>query len=119
MLTTPWLKVLLDLWEHRVRTLTVALAIAVGVYAIGVVLDAREILVREYRGDQATAAVASAIIHTAPFEQDFADGVARLPLVAAADGRSTATGRVARPGGTTQTLVLIAVPDFSDMTVDA
>ena len=27
MLTTPWAKVLIDLWEHRVRTLVVALAI--------------------------------------------------------------------------------------------
>ena len=41
-MTTPWAKVLVDLWEHRGRTVVVALAIAVGVYAVGVVLNARE-----------------------------------------------------------------------------
>ena len=55
MLTTPWKKVLIDLWEHRMRTLIVALAIAVGAYAVGVVLNTREILVREYHSDQAGA----------------------------------------------------------------
>ena len=119
MLTTPWQKVLIDLWEHRVRTLIVALAIAVGVYAVGVVLDMRAILVREYRGDQVTAEVASAVVYTAPFSQDLADSIARLPLVAAAEGRAQVSGRVNRGTGLPQDVTLIAVPDFANMQVDA
>ncbi|MGE5601494.1 MAG: FtsX-like permease family protein [Nitrososphaerales archaeon] len=119
MLTTPWAKVLIDLWEHRGRTLIVALAIAVGVYAVGVVLNAREILVREYRQDQVGALMASAVIHTAPFDKDLADSIARLPLVAAAEGRTTVSGRVLRPEGAPQEVDLIAVPDFDKLTVDA
>ena len=99
MLTTPWQKVLVDLWQHRVRTLIVALAIAVGVYAVGVVLNAREILVREYHRDQGTALMASAIVHTAPFKEDLAESIARLPSVAAAEGRGVVTGRVYRATG--------------------
>ena len=119
MLTTPWLKVLIDLWEHRGRTLVVALAIAVGVYAVGVVLNTREILVREYRQDQVGALMASAVIHTAPFEKDLADTIAKLPLVAAAEGRTTVSGRVIRPNGTPQEIELVAIPDFENLTIDA
>lgn len=120
LLTTPWTKVLLDLWEHRARTLIVALAIAVGVYAVGVVLNAREILVREYRRDQGTGQIASAVVYTQPFDAALADGVARLPLVAAAEGRSVVQGRVlgAKPGAT-QDIELIAVADFTAIRVDA
>ena len=61
------------------RTLIVALAIAVGVYAVGVVLNTREILVREYHSDQAGARVPSAILHTQPFDDDLAANLAKLP----------------------------------------
>ena len=117
-LTTPWKKVLLDLWEHRGRTMVVALAIAVGVYAIGVVLNTREILVREYRRDQDAALVGSAVVYTAPFEQDLADAVARLPLVVAAEGRRSVQGRILRGPGDSQPLMLVAAPDFNRMQVD-
>ena len=119
MLTTPWKKVLVDLWEHRMRTLIVALAIAVGVYAVGVVLNTREILVREYHSDQAGASVPSAILHTQPFNDDLAANLANLPLVAAAEGRSLIQTRVYPAGQTPQDLVLVAVPEFSDMQVNA
>ena len=119
MLTTPWRKVLLDLWEHRMRTLIVALAIAVGVYAVGVVLNTREILVREYHSDQAGARVPSAILHTQPFDDDLAANLAKLPQIAAAEGRSLVRTRVYPDGQTPQDLVLVAVPDFSDMQVNA
>ena len=60
MLRTRWHKVLIDLWRNRVRTLVVALAIAVGVYSVGVVLDVRQIVVREYESDLAAAKPADA-----------------------------------------------------------
>src|SRR5512137_341301 len=100
MLTTPWKKVLLDLWEHRMRTLIVALAIAVGVYAVGVVLNTREILVREYHSDQAGARVPSAILHTQPFDDDLAANLATLPPIAAAEGRTQIRTRVYPAGQT-------------------
>ena len=119
MLTTPWKKVLIDLWEHRMRTLIVALAIAVGVYAVGVVLNTREILVREYHSDQAGAQVASAVLYTQPFDDDLAANVAKLPLIAAAEGRSLVRTRVYPDGKLPQDLVLVSVPNFSQMQVNA
>jgi putative ABC transport system permease protein len=119
MLTTPWKKVLLDLWEHRMRTLIVALAIAVGVYAVGVVLSTREILVREYHSDQAGALVASAVLHTQPFDADLATNLAKLPSIAAAEARSLARTRVYPDGKLPQDLILVSVPKFSAVQVNA
>ena len=120
MLRTRWQKVLIDLWRNRARTLIVALAIAVGVYAVGVVLNVREMVVREYSRDQDGARLASAILHTYPFGDDLAERIAEIPGVAVAEGRNVVRTRVLDDGGSQeQDLVLTAVPDFENMQVDA
>ena len=40
-------------------------------------------------------------------------------MVAAAEGRTTVSGRVLRPDGTPQEIEIVAVPDFNKLTVDA
>ena len=119
MLGTRWRKVIVDLWGNRTRTLIVAMAIAVGVYAIGVVLNTRELVVREYSSDQTGAMLASAVLHTAPFDKELAERVAEMPGVAAAEGRHVARGRVYGEDGKARDLVLVALPDFDRMEVDA
>jgi putative ABC transport system permease protein len=132
MLRTRWHKVLIDLWKNRGRTLIVALAIAVGVYSIGTVLNVREVLIREYGSDQEEALMASAILRTAPFDKDLAERVTKLPGVAAAEGRreirTLAYEGGLPPGGGPQAgetsarqrdLVLTSISDFEDMQVDA
>jgi putative ABC transport system permease protein len=119
MLDTRWQKVLADLWKQRGRTLIVALAIAVGVFAVGIVVNARTILVREYDSDQGAALPASAIVDTYPFDEDLARSVARLPGVAAAEGRTLVRTRVFDSGGKPRELVLVAVPDFINLQVDS
>lgn len=118
MLRTRWHKVLVDLWRNRARTLIVAVAIAVGVYAIGVVLNIGALLVREYRGDQDGALLASAIVHTLPFDDDLADRIAEIPGIAAAEGRQVVRTQFYGDDTTPRDLVLVAVPDFLEMEVD-
>ena len=118
MLSTRWRKVLTDLWKNRVRTLIVALAIAVGVYAIGVVLNTRELVVREYRSDQEGALMAAAVIHTAPFDDALAERVAEIPGVEAAEGRSEVRARVYDERNMPRDLVIFSVPDLNEMEVD-
>jgi putative ABC transport system permease protein len=118
MLSTRWQKVLIDLWRHRVRTLIVALAIAVGVYAIGVVLSTRELVVREYRSDQERARPASAVVHTTPFDDDLARRVSEIPGVAVAEGRRIVHARVYDDNNKPRDLSLVAIPDFNSIEVD-
>jgi len=117
-LRTRWQKVIVDIWRNRARTLIVSLAIAVGVFATGTVLNAREILVREYGSDQDGALIASAILHTLPFDDDLADRIAEIPGVAAAEGRQNVRTRVTSDTGDRRDLVLVSVPDFANMQVD-
>ncbi len=118
MIGTRWRKVLVDLWGNRTRTLIVALAIAVGVYAIGVVLNTRELVVREYGSDQEGAMLASAVVYTAPFDKELAERVAEIPGVAAAEGRHVVRGRVYGENGKARDLMLVTLPDFDQMEVD-
>jgi putative ABC transport system permease protein len=119
MLQTRWRKVLIDLWRHRSRTLVVALAIAVGVYAVGVVLNTREMVVREYGRDQEGARLASAILYTQPFEDDLAERIAQIPGVLAAEGRQVVTTRITYPDGSRGDMILVALPSFAGAQVDA
>ena len=118
MLSTRWRKVLTDLWRNRIRTLIVAMAIAVGVYAIGVVLNTRELVVREYTADQNGSLMAAAILHTTPFDEDLAERVGELPGVASAEGRSQVRVRVYDKENMPSDLLIYAVPDLGKMDVD-
>ncbi|MBN1315012.1 MAG: ABC transporter permease [Anaerolineales bacterium] len=119
MIRTRWIKVLIDLWSNRSRTLVVALAIAVGVYAVGTVISARLLLVREYESDQEQAKIASAIIRTYPFDSEFAERIGEFPSVVAAEGRNMARVYTYDDQGVRHDLVLVAISDFYNIQVDA
>lgn len=118
-LRTRWYKVISDLWNNRSRTLIVSLAVAVGVYSVGVVLATQTILLREYGNDQADAKIASAILTTTPFLEDLADRIADMPGVAAAEGRQTLDVRVITGPNSWQDLHLITISNFENMGVDS
>ena len=118
MIRTRWHKVLTDLWGNRGRTLVVALAIAVGVYAVGVIIDVQELLLREHSSDQAAALIAAATIATTPFDEDLAERVAHIEGVSAAEGRHTAGVYVYDDRDARKDLLITAVPDFLAMEVD-
>lgn len=119
MLRTRWQKVFVDLWRNRARTLVVALAIAVGVYAVGGVINTQEILIREFDRGQARARPAHAVVRTTPFEADFAERIAAIPGVAAAEGRHQTLARTVAADGKGDDVVIVSAPDFEQMTVDA
>ncbi len=118
MIRTRWYKVFADLWGNRGRTLVVALAIAVGVYSVGVILDARELLLREHDSDRAAALISSAVVRTLPFNDDLAQRMVEIEGVSAAEGRHTADVYVYDDQGARKDLLITAVSDFENMTVD-
>ena len=84
-----WRKVVRDLSGHRFRTLLVVLSIAVGIFAITVVMGGRGILLREFE-----AVYAESAPPTITFDVDAADetvvrAVERVDGVHAAEGRRT------------------------------
>jgi putative ABC transport system permease protein len=114
-----WRKVVRDLREHRVRSLLVVLSIAVGVMAVGTIAGANALLERNLAdGYVATKPSSASLFTTVPFDQGLVDVVRRMPDVAEAAGRRSATARMVKPDGETVELALTALPDFEAQAMD-
>ena len=114
-----WRKVWRDLLEHRVRSLLVVLSIAVGVMAVGTIAGANALLERNLaEGYVATRPSSASLFTTVPFDSDLVDVVRRMPDVAEAEGRRSATVRMVKIDGETVELALTALPDFTDQPMD-
>lgn len=119
MVAPRWKKVLRDLVSHRVRTALVVLSIAVGVFAIGVVLGGRSILLREFDVDFEASIPPSAEFDTTGFDTELPATIAEREDIRAAEGRRRVTVRFTKqdagPEATTagwRTLRLWAIPEF-------
>ncbi|MCB9444960.1 MAG: FtsX-like permease family protein [Ardenticatenaceae bacterium] len=115
---TRWRKVILDLLGNKARTILVVLAITVGVFAVGFVASAQSILLRELGRGYDASNKASATLYTSPIDDEMVGRIARMPEVAAAEGRRTISVKVIDGSGDKRELTLTAVPDFSAMQVD-
>ncbi len=114
-----WRKVVRDLREHRVRSLLVVLSIAVGVMAVGTIAGANALLERNLAsGYVATKPSSASLFTTVPFDQGLVDVVRRMPGVAEAEGRRSATARMVKPDGETVELALTALPDYEAQAMD-
>lgn len=118
MIAPRWMKVARDLSGHRFRTLLVAVSIAIGVFAVGVVMGGREVLVREFDTDFRASNAAGATFYTGPVDDDVVRRASAYPGIAAAEGRAEATLRY-RWDGTDEarTLSAIAVRDYDRLDV--
>ncbi|MBA4370204.1 MAG: hypothetical protein C0418_01320, partial [Coriobacteriaceae bacterium] len=88
MLAPRWRKVARDLLAHKFRTALVVLSIAVGIFAVAVVMGARGVLLREFEQGYAWSRAANATFVTAqPFDDALVRKVAAQPDVAQAEGR--------------------------------
>jgi len=93
MANPRWSKIARDLTSHKIRTVLVVLSIAVGVFAVAVVLGTRQVLVREFESDFAASVNASAEFDTSGFSDTLPEAVAERPDVRAAEGRRRVTVR--------------------------
>lgn len=93
MIAPRWRKVVRDLAGHRFRTLLVVLSIAVGIFAIGVVMGGRGILLREFDREYAASRHATVSLVTSPVDEHVVRAVEEREDVAAADARHATTLR--------------------------
>jgi len=118
MISPRWTKVARDLTSHRFRTMLVAVSIAIGIFAVGVVMGGREVLVREFDTDFQASAAPGATFYTGPVDDDVVRRAAAYPGVAAAEGRTEGTFRYRWEGADEPgTLSVIAVRDYEDLAV--
>ncbi|MFN2291739.1 MAG: FtsX-like permease family protein [Anaerolineae bacterium] len=92
-------KVLVDLWSNKTRSVLVVLSIAVGVLAVGVVASSYGMVKRDMAADYEEVNPHTARIFSDEFSDDLVAELATVPGVAAIEGRSYITVRIAGPDG--------------------
>jgi len=126
MFSVRWHKVFNDLLSNKTRTALIVLSIAVGLFAIGAIVNARVILSQDLAEGYAAIAPSSGVIRTAQtFDEDFIRSVRQMNGVQEADARTHLSVRfqVKRNGGQDtasrwRDLQLFAVPDYGQMRVN-
>lgn len=117
-LTPRWRKVLRDLWLNKTRTILVVLSIAVGVFAVGVIINARLVLSSSLTETyEATNPAHATFLTLTPFDAALADSVRNVDGVAAAEARRSVVVRLQTGPDEWVNLQLQALPDFDDIRV--
>jgi putative ABC transport system permease protein len=86
-LAPRWHKVIRDLTGHRLKTALVVLSIAVGIFAVGVVMGGRGVLTREFDTDFLSSNAPSAEFITSDFDDSLLRHIETRSDVRAVDGR--------------------------------
>lgn len=117
MLSIRWKKVVRDLMISKTRTVLVVLSIAVGVFSIGAVMGAYQIIAKDMKASYLATNPAHANIYAENFGDGIVDTVASMREVTEAEGRRTLDVRVKSDDGWKK-LRLYAISDFQDVRVN-
>ena len=113
-----WAKVLADLRGNKTRAMLVVASIAVGVFAVGTIVNASMILSEDFGASYASVNPANITIITEPFDQSFVDSVTNMEGVKNAEGRRHLSVNVMRGGGVRESLNLVAIKDPAESAIN-
>lgn len=113
MLSPRWRKVARDLLSNKMRTFLVVMSIAVGVFAVGVIVSTQLLLGQDLTARYTATDPADAVLFMSSFDNDLVDTVARMDGVRTAEGRRAVTMRVKVGPNEWRTLALDAIDDFN------
>ena len=96
---TRWKKVYRDLWVSRSRTILVTLSIAVGVFALGMIVSTQQALTASLAEQYAEMRPADIILETEPMlDDDFVASMRHMRGVDEAEGRRSLALRISLDG---------------------
>src|SRR6266498_4582941 len=114
-----WRKVLHDLLDNKVRTLLVVFSIAVGVFSIGVIAGAYQIISNDMSASYSANKPANVELRMTNFDEDMLSMIHNQRGVEEAEGRRVFNMRVRVPGTEKwTTLDVIAFEDFEKNAID-
>jgi putative ABC transport system permease protein len=113
-----WRKVISDLWGDKTRTALVVASIAVGVFAIGMIISSFGILNVDINASYAASNPANIEIATDPFYEDFLRVIEKVPGVSQVEGRQAISIQARRDHENWQSVNLIGVPDFENSQIN-
>jgi putative ABC transport system permease protein len=110
-----WRKVFHDLWDNKARTLLVVFSIAVGVFSIGVIAGAYQIIANDMSASYSANQPANVELRMTDFDEDVLDLIHNQRGVEEAEGRRVFNMRVRVPGTEKwTTLDMIAFENFEE-----
>jgi len=110
-----WRKVLHDLWDNKARTLLVVFSIAVGVFSIGVISGAYQIISNDMSISYAANNPANIEARMINFDDEVLASIHNARGVQDAEGRRVVNFRVRPPGSDQWTLLdVVAMENFSE-----
>jgi putative ABC transport system permease protein len=119
MLRPRWYKVIHDLFGNKTRTLLIVLSMAVGLFAIGIILSARTILSDGLAGSFAAIHPSSGTVRTVElFDENFIQSVRSMKEVQEADARRNIAARVEVAPGEWKNISLFVIADYDDIQVN-
>ncbi|MFN2148948.1 MAG: ABC transporter permease [Anaerolineales bacterium] len=107
-----WRKVLSDLWDSKLRTMLVIASIAVGVFAIGMVIATYDILGSDINISYAAVNPVNIDVTTAPFQENLVRIISHTQGVEDVEGQLKWEIRARKPDGQWQYVNLIAKSDY-------
>jgi putative ABC transport system permease protein len=114
-----WRKVLHDLWDNKARTLLVVFSIAVGVFSIGVISGAYQIISNDMSVSYAANHPANIELRMENFDEDILSTIRNAQGVGEAEARRVVNFRVQRVGSDQWvSLDVVALEDFDENKVN-
>lgn len=119
MISTRWYKVLNDLWSHKLRTVIIVLSIAVGLFAVGMIVSSQSILSTELARSYAQINPSSGVVRTAElFDEAFVRAVRNMDGVDDAEARRLISARIEVRPNEWENMTLFVVEDYAEMRVN-
>jgi putative ABC transport system permease protein len=119
MLRPRWFKVIHDLFSNKTRTILIVLSMAVGLFAIGIILNARTILSNGLASSFAAIRPSSGTVRTVElFDENFLHSVRSMKEVQEADARRNMAARVEVAPGEWKNISLFVIADYDNIHVN-
>ncbi len=119
MLRARWYKVINDLFGNKTRTLLIVLSMAVGLFALGIILSARTILSDGLAESFAAISPSSGTMQTAElFDEDFIESVRSMKDVQEVDARRSVSARVQTASGEWKNITVFVFANYDDIRVN-
>ena len=118
MLSPRWKKVTRDITGNRARTILVIASIVVGIFAVGVVLHIRTIVISEMQTAYAESNAAHATIYAGGIDSDLLEVIRRMPQVALVQGEKGTSVTVEIAPDTWVPISIDAVPPAAEMAIN-
>lgn len=113
-----WSKVFSDLWDDKTRTALVVASIAVGVFAVGMIITAYFVLSEDINTNYAAANPVNVEIAAAPFYEDLVRVIEKVPGVENVEGRRRVPIRARKNDGVWQSLTMVAITNFDRLSIN-